>query len=144
MDEKFCRLLNADRCSLFIVDEAEKELWTRVAVGVDDTIRLPMTNAGLTGEALTAASVLNVSDCDAHPKFNKSVDQRTGFKTEALIACPVRNCDGEVVAVVEAIQGTPHSKWRAGSKGFTSREQDLLQLLAGHVAVFIDHLDASE
>jgi hypothetical protein len=43
-------LLDAERATLFIVDEEAKELWSRVAGGTSQEIRLPMTQ-GLAGEA---------------------------------------------------------------------------------------------
>ena len=37
-----CGVVHADRASLFLVDEAKGELWSKVAEGIDRTIRVPL------------------------------------------------------------------------------------------------------
>jgi hypothetical protein len=141
MDAKLCKLLNADRCSLFIVDKPAGQMWTRVALGVKEIISIPL-HSGLAGEAAKLEGVLNIRDCYGHPKFDRSTDKITGFRTQSMIACPVRNSEGEVVAVVEAMTGgAPSVAGVQVGPGFTAREEDLLQMLASHISIFMDHLD---
>jgi hypothetical protein len=50
-----------------------------------------------------------------------------------------------VLAVVEAMTGLDGSDSSetvpTGSGHFSSREEDLLQMLASHISIFIEHLD---
>lgn len=44
-----CECLECDRASVFLVDHAKEELWSKVAKGSEITIRIPM-NTGIVGE----------------------------------------------------------------------------------------------
>jgi adenylate cyclase len=55
-------------------------------------------------------------------RFNSSVDQATGFRTQSILAIPIRNQKGDVMGVVEAL-----NKKRGA---FTLEDKDLLGALA--------------
>ena len=44
-------IVRSDRCSLWLLDKEKRELWTKVAHGVDE-LRIPM-EAGFAGHSLT-------------------------------------------------------------------------------------------
>jgi hypothetical protein len=46
--EQICSCLNCDRATLWIVDEEKEELWTKVAKGSEETLRMPW-NKGIAG-----------------------------------------------------------------------------------------------
>ena len=46
--EETCGCLECDRASVFIVDHVKEELWSKVAKGSNNTIRIPM-NKGIVG-----------------------------------------------------------------------------------------------
>ena len=46
--EETCNSLESDRASVFIYDPETEELWTKVALGSDKTIRIPF-NKGIAG-----------------------------------------------------------------------------------------------
>jgi hypothetical protein len=52
---KFRRMLEAERCSLFLIDEERDELWTTVADGIE-VIRIPI-NSGIVGHSLKIGQV---------------------------------------------------------------------------------------
>ncbi len=54
-------LLEADRATLFLLDEAKGELWSKVAEGVDGTIRVPVS-AGIVGAVARSAALVNIPD----------------------------------------------------------------------------------
>jgi hypothetical protein len=60
--------------------------------GMKDTIAMPL-ESGLAGEATKTEGVLNISDCYANANFDRSTDQKTGFRTQSMIACAVRNSE---------------------------------------------------
>ncbi len=43
-----CECLNCDRASVFLLDEEKEELWSKVAKGFENTLRLPK-NTGIVG-----------------------------------------------------------------------------------------------
>lgn len=74
------------------------------ALGVDESmnsVRVSFSQ-GLVGAAATDKVMVNISDAYADPRFNKDVDARTGFRTKAVLCCPMLDVAGNTVAVFEA------------------------------------------
>jgi len=99
-------LVQADRCSVFLVDEGKEQLWS-VATDTGKEIRMPKS-AGLAGECATVGELIAIPDCYADPRFNQAFDKKTGYKTTSMIAIPVlrkkfsQDC-GKVLAVIQMI-----------------------------------------
>lgn len=100
--EKACKLLNAQRCSLFLVDRVNQELVTSFANGLNESIRIPI-NRGIVGHTATTGTINNVSNAYSDQRFDKTVDQRTGFRTRNILTVPIYNNRGEITGVTEII-----------------------------------------
>ena len=95
--------MGADRSSIFILDEASRELWSRVALGMGGhEIRFP-SNAGIAGHVATTGELLNVSDPYADARFNRRVDDETGYRTRSILCGPLRRRDGRIVGVLQIL-----------------------------------------
>jgi energy-coupling factor transporter ATP-binding protein EcfA2 len=97
--------LDADRVSLFIVDHERGELWSKVAAGdgkIPIDIRVPIEK-GIAGYVATHKETVNTADAYTHPLFNREVDTRTGYRTTSLLAMPVIDQQGGIVAVVQLL-----------------------------------------
>jgi len=94
-------IIVADRCTLWLLDNAKKELWTRVAHGVDQ-IRTPM-DAGIVGEAIKTGVPVLIDDAYSDARFNKKVDKETGYTTKSILAIPFKNNDGEIMGAFQAL-----------------------------------------
>jgi adenylate cyclase len=55
------------------------------------------------GDVFTAGTSAIVSDAYADPRFNKTVDEETGFKTESILCVPIRAEKGDIIGVVQAL-----------------------------------------
>ena len=74
-------LLNS--ATIWLLNDKTDELWSKVADGVP-LIRIPKST-GVVGEVIKNGIMLNVPDAYQHSNFNKSVDQRTGYKTTSIL-----------------------------------------------------------
>jgi adenylate cyclase len=98
--EQVTKLLDADRASLYLVDRERRELWTKVAQGLDvEEIRVPM-DKGIAGHVATTGEPLNVADAYQEPLFNQAIDQKTGYHTKSVLCVPVRDDKNDVIGVV--------------------------------------------
>jgi putative methionine-R-sulfoxide reductase with GAF domain len=97
-----CELLNAERCSLFLIDHEKKELITRFQGGLNKSIRIPLSR-GIVGHAATTGNIVNINDPYSDPRFDQSVDKMTGFRTRNLVCVPIFNNRGEITGVTEMI-----------------------------------------
>jgi GAF domain-containing protein len=94
-------LVNAERCSVFLVDAATKELYTTISGGVEE-VRIPITT-GIAGHVATTQETLNIKDAYADKRFNPEVDAKTGFRTKSILCMPIKTYDGAVVGVAQLV-----------------------------------------
>ena len=77
--------LDADRGTLFLNDNDTNELYSRVAQGdLTREIRI-LNNVGLAGAIFQNKTGEIIHDVYSDKRFNKEVDQETGYKTPKLI-----------------------------------------------------------
>ena len=95
--------LGAERGSLFLNDLRSGELYSRVAHG-DSTRELRVANSsGLAGFVYTAGEGIIVDDAYSDPRFNRAIDEQTGFVTRSVLSCPVRTVSGDIIGVAQAL-----------------------------------------
>jgi sigma-B regulation protein RsbU (phosphoserine phosphatase) len=119
-------LAAADRCSLWLIDEAAHELWTKVAHGVD-SIRIPL-GEGLVGACVRDDQVILVNDAPNEPRLLRRVDLNSGYRTEQVLCVPLR-AEGKVIGALQLINKPA---------GFDDRDAGLLGLVAHFAASAID------
>ena len=132
------RVVEADRCSLFLVDHERGELWSKVAQGVGTKeIRFPM-GRGIAGAVAQTNTSVNIPDAYADPRFNKNVDKQTGYRTRSILCVPMRSVEGEVVGVLQALNklGPPGNK---PGYPFTAEDEELLSALGGQAAAAVNN-----
>ena len=94
-------LVQADRCSLWLIDSETNELWTKVAHGVDQ-LRIPI-GAGFVGYSVKSGENLLVEDAYKDPRFDRRSDERTHYRTTSVMTVPLRDGSGKVMGVYQAI-----------------------------------------
>ena len=126
------RVVEADRCSLFLVDRERGELWTKVAQGLGmKEIRIPM-DRGIAGAVATTNAAINIPDAYKDPRFNQNVDKQTGYRTHTILCTPMRSLEGEVVGVLQALN-------KLDGKAFTDEDEELLSALGGQAAAAVNN-----
>ncbi|MEG3966045.1 GAF domain-containing protein [Microcoleus sp. T2B6] len=102
-------LLNADRTTIFLLDDEKNELWAIVAKdenGKNLEIRVP-AHMGIAGEVATEKKVVNIPyDFYKDPRSAnaKKIEEKTGYRTYTMLAMPlVKEETNELVAVVQLI-----------------------------------------
>ncbi len=134
-------LVDADRCSVWILEKESDTLWTKVSQGVD-TLRIP-AYSGIVGECILAQEAQIINDVYANPNFNQSVDKTTGYKTETMMVIPIHNSNEEVSGALQVIN-------KIGDEGFTLEDLKHLQLASTYIAeslessMLLDEIDATQ
>eukprot|EP00002_Diphylleia_rotans_P039768 TRINITY_DN9309_c0_g1_i2.p1 TRINITY_DN9309_c0_g1~~TRINITY_DN9309_c0_g1_i2.p1 ORF type:complete len:1089 (+),score=218.61 TRINITY_DN9309_c0_g1_i2:44-3310(+) len=123
-------LLEADRCTLFLVDEKTKELWSKVADGSSE-IRIPMT-MGIAGHVASTGQTLNIPDAYLDPRFNPDVDRRSGYKTKSILCMPIRNARGAVIGVTQMIN-------KLDGTFFDEADEQLLYAFSSQASVSLEN-----
>eukprot|EP01112_Ceratiomyxa_fruticulosa_P020888 TRINITY_DN7240_c0_g2_i1.p1 TRINITY_DN7240_c0_g2~~TRINITY_DN7240_c0_g2_i1.p1 ORF type:complete len:1058 (+),score=261.81 TRINITY_DN7240_c0_g2_i1:302-3475(+) len=123
-------LLDADRCTLFLLDAERGELWSKVADGAKE-IRIP-SNKGIAGHVVTTGEVLNIKDAYLDTRFNPEVDKKTGYRTKSILCMPLRNNKTEIIGVTQMIN-------KKDGSVFTRADEQLLQAFSAQAAVAIEN-----
>jgi sigma-B regulation protein RsbU (phosphoserine phosphatase) len=138
LDELLGRILevaktqaDAERGTLFLVDEKTQEIWSLIAHGLEkQEIRLPL-GRGIAGHVAKSGEILNIPDAYADPRFNRDVDAQTGYRTRNILCLPIRNKRGKIVAALQLL-----NKRRGG---FTPEDVDFLLTLSEHMALALEN-----
>ncbi len=119
------------RGCVFLLNKEKGELRSVIGQGLGDReIRLSLS-LGIAGLVAVTGEELNIQDAYADSRFDKSTDERTGYRTRDLLCVPIKNQSGDIIGVIEAINK------KNGT--FTGRDLDLLKGLSSQVAMFIEN-----
>ena len=128
--------IDGDRGSLFLNDEETNELYSRVAQGeLTREIRI-LNTVGIAGAIFTSKQGEIIHDVYSDKRFNKEVDQETGYKTKNMICSPVRTVDGKVIGVIQVLN---KKKGR-----FTKDNLNFVDAIATQAAVSIQNAQNNE
>ncbi len=94
---------DSDRGTLFLNDPSTGELYSRVLQG-DQTLELRLLNSvGIAGWVFTTHESLIINDAYADPRFNREVDELTGYETRNLVCAPITTALGVVIGVAQVL-----------------------------------------
>ncbi len=128
--------MQADRCSVFMLDKKKNELWSMVALGMDSQeIRFP-ADKGLAGYVVRTGESINIEDAYNDNRFNPEVDKETGYKTKTMLCMPIKNNNQEIIGafqVLNKINGV-----------FTRSDEDLLAAIGGSASIALENAQLFE
>ena len=64
---------------------------------------MPVNPNSIAGHVATAGEPLNIKDAYEDARFDRSYDEKTGYRTKSLLCLPICNQKGHVVGVIQAI-----------------------------------------
>ena len=95
--------IGGERGTLFLNDEKTGELYSRVAQGSSNReIRL-LNSTGIAGSVFTHGEGLIINEAYADKRFNRSIDEQTGYQTKSILCVPIRTVKGEMIGVAQVL-----------------------------------------
>ena len=99
-----CRLFNADRLTLYAINDDRTSIVSKVKTGLKSTqdLKLPIGTQSIAGYVAMAKQMVNIADVydiktlkKIHPglSFLQAVDKRSGYRTKQMLVAPVMNSD---------------------------------------------------
>lgn len=123
--------LNADRCTVFLLDKETNELWSKIALGMDsEEIRFPI-DKGLAGHVIKTGQTINIKNAYTDSRFNKDIDAQTGYKTNNILCMPIRNIKFEIIGVFQVL-----NKYDGD---FTSHDEDILLTIGSNAGIALEN-----
>ena len=130
--------LGTERASLFMNDRSTGELYSRVALGnFSREIRI-MNSSGIAGLVFESGQGVIIDDAYADDRFNRHMDEQTGFKTHNIVCAPIKTVNDDVIGVTQALNKKDGP--------FTPEDLNLLEAITIQAALalqnaqFIEHM----
>uniref|UniRef100_A0AAR2JZM1 Phosphodiesterase n=1 Tax=Pygocentrus nattereri TaxID=42514 RepID=A0AAR2JZM1_PYGNA len=130
-----CIMVNADRCSLFLVEgpshkktlvskffDVHSGTTVRPSSSMDSNeVQVPW-GKGIIGYVAEHGETVNIPNAYEDHRFSDEIDKLTGYKTQSILCMAICNSDGEVIGVVQAINKNP------SGTPFTEDDEKVLQM----------------
>ncbi len=129
--ETACRLIGAERASIFLWNRAAKTLIGRPALGVEGgELRIP-DDKGIVGQVVRTGEPRRVDRDLGQEQINREVDRQLKFQTHTLLAVPLRTPGGKLLGAFELINKVQGN--------FTEEDTLALAELAAQAAVALEN-----
>ena len=124
-------LLEADRSTLFLVDQKNDQLWSKVLEGQEHReIRLQL-GAGIAGWVADSGEPLLIPDAYADDRFNRDFDIRSGYRTRDILTWPVKRPQhATTIGVIQVLNK------RVGR--FDRNDERLIEAIASEIGVALE------
>ncbi len=134
MMERVRQVLEAEACSVMLVDEGSRTLRWEVALGEGagklQTLSVPI-GTGISGRVAATGTAIRIEDAQHDPRWEgQRFDAATGFTTRSIMCVPIQT-RGRIIGVVQVLN-------RRGGP-FSEDDQRLLEALAGMGGVAIEN-----
>ena len=117
----------AERGTLFLNDPQTSELYSRVAQGTARREIRFLNNAGIAGSVFHTGNGELIADAYKDSRFNRSIDQQTGFTTKNILCAPVKTVRGDIIGVAQCLNKKDGP--------FTDEDLDFLEDMTTQAAV---------
>ncbi len=127
---------NSERSTLFLNDPQTGELYSRIALGNNlREIRI-LNSSGIAGHVYTSGEGVIIHDVYKDQRFNKLIDEQTGFITKSILCAPVRTVKGNIIGVIQSLNK---------KKGkFNKRDLDLMEAMTTQTATTLQNVQYVE
>jgi GAF domain-containing protein len=132
--QDICKLFNADRLTLYAVNEDRSSIISKVKTGLNTSrdLKLPISAQSIAGYVAMARQMVNIADVydvDAlkkiHPalSFLQEVDKRSGYRTKQMLVAPVMDGDTCTASCRSSTTAatSPSESWRRMARASCAR-----------------------
>ncbi len=123
--------LQADRCTVFLLDDEHNELWSKVALGLEIKEIRFAKNKGLAGHVAMTGETVNIKNAYESEYFNKEIDLQTGYKTRNILCMPIRNLSHQIVGVFQVLNKIDGD--------FSQKDEDLLIAIGSSAGIALEN-----
>ena len=130
------RVLNAERCSIFIYDPDSMTIWLKGGTQVKERdIEVTGEYDSIVGEVITTGKHKVVTGLESEKSgIHRELAEKTGFKTRNILCLPIRSLDGKkVTGAVEILN-------KKDGKEFSEEDRTLLEEMAHFLQLTIENI----
>ncbi|MBF0621448.1 MAG: GAF domain-containing protein [Magnetococcales bacterium] len=132
------RLVNAERCSIFISDPSGDRVWLECGTGLGErNVAIPKRGC-IVGEVISSGRFRIEEDLETRSGFHKQMDDATNFVTKNVLCVPVKSLNGDqitgAIQILNKKDGTP----------FSTEDRLTVERVAYHLELAIENLFHSQ
>ena len=124
-------ITESSRGSLFLNDPGTKELYSRVLVGGANRELRFLNNTGIAGWVFSQGVAVVSQDAYSDPRFNRDIDQKTGYKTRNILCAPITTVTGEIIGVSQSLNKK--------SGDFTDEDLSIMQAITTQASIVLQN-----
>lgn len=129
---RITELLEADRSTLYLLDEAKGELVSRLVIGDKvRSIRIRIGH-GIAGTVAKTGRCMRIANAYDDPRFEPEWDLLTGYRTTSMLVAPLKNHLGRTIGVIQVLN-------KKDGHEFSDEDEAILTALSTQAAVAIDN-----
>jgi len=128
------KLLQAERCSIFILDPENENIWLQCGTGLaEKQVTVPQRDS-LVGQVISTGEYRQETDMDMLVGSHGVVDMQTGFVTRSALCVPVHGISQDrVTGAVQVLN-------KLGGKAFDDEDRAILERLARLLQLNIENI----
>lgn len=128
------KTLGAERCSIFILDPVDENIWVQCGTGlIERQVTVPRGNS-LVGKTISTGQYQLETDMDKHLGAHDTVAIKTGFVTRNALCVPVHGLSKKrVTGAIQVLN-------KNGTHTFTDEDRKILEKLAFHLQMNIENI----
>ncbi len=124
ISEEAKAIVNAERCSIFMVDREGEMLWTKLSDGIG---RIAIAiNSGVVGDTVLKKTAQIVNSPYEDSRFLAKIDEKSGFITRNILAIPIFNSRQEVIGVIQLL-----NKYHGD---FDEKDEGIMSFFANYIS----------
>ena len=129
--EEIKKVLDADRCTVFLLDKTKNELVSKIALGMGtQELKFP-ADKGLSGYVAQSGEIINIKNAYADSRFNQDIDKETGYHTETILCMPIWNMKHEILGVFQVLNKLNGT--------FTKEDEEVLIAIGSSAGIAIEN-----
>ncbi len=118
------KLLDAQRCSIFIVDKEDMILWTKLSDGIGRIVIA--LDAGIVGNTYQTQKPQMVNNPYEDKRFIQNIDKKSGYTTKNIITVPIFDSQREIIGIIELLNKSRFD--------FDAKDLEVLTFFANYVS----------
>jgi hypothetical protein len=130
------RIVDADRCSVFFVDDVLKEVWCVGSLDME-SFKMPW-DQGIVGLVAHDGKLLNLADAHDHQAFDSTVEKLTGYAVHSMLSLPIKHMvdDTRTIGVIQVLNKKStnlniersESKWSTAATKSSAGSVDVIEI----------------
>lgn len=128
------KTLNAERCSIFILDPVNEDVWVQCGTGLSERQVSVPRGSSLVGKTISTGQYQIETDMDKQMGAHDTVAIKTGFVTRNALCVPVHGVTKDrVTGAIQVLN-------KIGGHTFTDEDRAILEKLAFHLQMNIENI----